>query len=91
MASHGATTAATLAEPLTPKQTVSPLIEEAQADVSGLIDTLANRVGEQHLYRFAPVASDVPERSVHRMDKDALVASLFLMDRPHVTAKGDPP
>jgi hypothetical protein len=23
--------------------------------------------------------------------KDALVASLFLMDRPHVTAKGNPP
>ena len=31
-----------------------------------LIDTLANRVGEQQLYRVAPVASDVPERSVRR-------------------------
>jgi hypothetical protein len=29
--------------------------------------------------------------SHHRMDKDALVASLFLMDRPHVKAKGNPP
>jgi hypothetical protein len=29
--------------------------------------------------------------SHHRMDKDALVASLYLMDRPHVTAKGNPP
>jgi protein ImuB len=59
--------AATLAEPLAPKQTISSLTEELEADVSGLIDTLANRVGEQRLYRFAPVASDVPERSVCRV------------------------
>ena len=59
--------AATLAEPLAPKQMISSLTEEPEADVSGLIDTLANRVGEQRLYRFAPVASDVPERSVQRI------------------------
>jgi protein ImuB len=59
--------AATLAEPLAPKQTISSLAGEPEADVSGLIETLANRVGEQHLYRFAPVASDVPERSVCRV------------------------
>jgi protein ImuB len=56
-----------LAEPLAPKQMISSLIEEPEADVSGLIDTLANRVGEQRLHRFAPVASDVPERSVQRI------------------------
>ena len=59
--------AATLAEPLAPKQTISSLTEEPEADVSGLIDTLSNRVGKQRLYRFAPVASDVPERSVCRV------------------------
>jgi protein ImuB len=59
--------AAPLAEPLPPKQTNFPLTEEAQADISGLIDTLANRVGLRRLYRFAPVASDVPERSVRRI------------------------
>jgi protein ImuB len=59
--------AATLAEPLAQKQTVSSLMEEPEADVSSLIDTLANRVGEYHLYRFAPVASDVPERSVQKI------------------------
>jgi protein ImuB len=59
--------AATLAEPLAPKQTISSLVEEPEADVSGLIDVLANRVGEKRLYRFAPVASDVPERSVQRV------------------------
>jgi protein ImuB len=59
--------AATLAEPLSPKQIISSLIEEPEADVSGLIDTLANRVGESRLYRLAPVSSDVPERSVQRV------------------------
>jgi protein ImuB len=59
--------AATLAEPLAPKQMISSLIEEPEANVSHLIDTLANRVGEDHLYRCAPVASDVPERSVQKI------------------------
>src|SRR5215831_9515295 len=59
--------AATLTEPLPPRQTNFSLTEEAQADVSGLIDTLANRVGHRQLYRFAPVASDVPERSVRQI------------------------
>jgi len=56
-----------LVEPLAPKQMISSLTEEPEADVSGLIDTLANRVGEQRLYRFSPVASDVPERSVQKI------------------------
>ena len=62
--------AATLAELLAPKQmspSLTSLTEEPEVDVSDLIDTLANRVGEQHLYRFAPVASDVPERSVQKI------------------------
>jgi protein ImuB len=63
--------AATLAEPLAPRQIISSLTEEPEADITGLIDTLANRVGEKRLYRFAPVASDVPERSVMRVDPAA--------------------
>jgi protein ImuB len=59
--------AAILAEPLPPKQTNFSLAGEAEADISGLIDILANRVGHRRLYRFAPVASDVPERSVRRV------------------------
>lgn len=61
------TLAATVAEPLERKQTVSSLVEESVADVSDLIDTLMNRVGERAIYRLAPVASDVPERSVCRI------------------------
>jgi protein ImuB len=63
--------AATHAEPLAPRQMISALTEEPEADVTGLIDTLANRIGHQRLYRFAPVASDVPERSVVRVDPAA--------------------
>ncbi len=59
--------AATLAEPLANTQHVASLVEPAVPDVSGLIDTLANRVGERKLYRIAPVASDVPERSVRKV------------------------
>jgi protein ImuB len=59
--------AATAAEPFETKQTISSLVDEPEADVSGLIDILSNRVGENRLYRFAPVASDVPERSVQRI------------------------
>lgn len=58
---------ATLAEPLAERQTVSSLTGEAEPDLSGLIDTLVNRVGAKAVYRFAPVASDVPERSVRRI------------------------
>ncbi|WP_279483925.1 DNA polymerase Y family protein [Aureimonas sp. SK2] len=66
------TLAATHAEPLGAAQVVSSLVEEPEADVSGLVDLLANRIGERMLYRFAPVASDVPERSVTRVEPMAL-------------------
>ena len=56
--------AAILVEPLRDRQTISSLVEEPQADISDLIDVLANRVGENRLCRFTPVQSDVPERSV---------------------------
>lgn len=61
------TLAATVAEPLPLKQAVTSLVAEPEPDVSGLIDLLANRVGEQNLYRAAPVASDVPERAVRHI------------------------
>ncbi len=40
---------------------------EAEPDVSALVDRLANRLGADHVYRVAPVESDVPERSVRRV------------------------
>lgn len=55
------------AEPLRDTQTISSLVEAPEPDVSDLVDLLANRVGENRLYRFTPVQSDVPERSVARV------------------------
>lgn len=58
---------ATLAEPMGAKQVISSLAADPETDISGLVDTLANRIGEKRLYRFEPVDSDVPERSVARV------------------------
>ena len=58
---------ATLAEPLSLRQSASSLIEEETADIAGLVDVIANRIGARRLYRIAPVESDVPERSLRRI------------------------
>lgn len=58
--------AAIIAEPLADIQSASSLIEEQVTDVTPLIDVLGNR-GGQRIFRVAPVASDVPERSVQRI------------------------
>lgn len=59
------TLVAIMAEPLEERQVASSLVEESVTDISPLIDILGNR--GQRLYRVAPVASDVPERSVVRI------------------------
>jgi protein ImuB len=61
------TLTALVAEPLTYRAVSTSLTEAAAPDVSGLIDTLANRMGEERLYRVAPVESDIPERAVKRV------------------------
>jgi protein ImuB len=61
------TLTAPIAEPLSYRSAASSLVETPAPDVSGLIDTLSNRIGEQHLYRYAPVESDIPERAVRRI------------------------
>lgn len=61
------TLTATITEPLGRRQLASSLIEAASPDLSSLIDTLANRIGARAVYRMAPVASDIPERSVCRV------------------------
>ncbi|PDT15416.1 nucleotidyltransferase [Rhizobium sp. J15] len=58
--------AASMVEPLDDRQIVSGLVEAAEVDVTSLIDILGNR-GTLRIYRLAPVASDVPERSVQRI------------------------
>src|ERR1700709_2491687 len=61
------TLAAPAAEPLTAGPAATSLSDVAEPDVSGLIDTLTNRVGAERLYRLAAVESDVPERSVRKV------------------------
>ncbi|MGJ5175535.1 Y-family DNA polymerase [Bradyrhizobium oligotrophicum] len=58
---------ATLAEPLAERQTLTVMVDDSVPDVSDLVDTLINRVGERSLYRAEPVATEVPERSVRRI------------------------
>src|SRR6185312_16720159 len=58
-----------LTEPLAYAQATASLsaAEEPGADVSALVDRLANRLGPTRLWRAALVESDVPERSVRRV------------------------
>ncbi len=58
-----------LTEPLGPTQTVTSLDASVKTiDVTGLVDVLVNRLGSAKVYRLAPVDSDVPERSVRKVD-----------------------
>jgi len=60
---------AVMAEPLEEAQKSSALVEDEMTDVTPLIDIYGNR--GNRVYRVAPVASDVPERSVKRISAAA--------------------
>lgn len=60
------TLVAIIAEPLEELQKSSTLVDEEVTDVSPLIDIYGNR--GHRVYRLAPLASDVPERSVQRIN-----------------------
>ena len=63
-------------DPLTPQPVPSNLLaEEQSADLACLIDRLAVRLGWRRLFRFAAAESDVPERSVRRIDPTAIDSS----------------
>jgi protein ImuB len=66
--------AVTSVEPLATSQTISSLIEETAADVTGLIDIFANRLGSRCLYQMAPAQSNLPERSFVRVSPTAPVS-----------------
>ncbi|WP_066625637.1 Y-family DNA polymerase [Brevundimonas vesicularis] len=61
------TLAASAAEALDWRPAAARLGAELTPDVSMLVDTLANRIGADRLYRLAPVESDVPERSTRKV------------------------
>ncbi len=58
---------APLVDRLDARQLVAGLDAPPEADLSGLVDTLINRLGAERLYRIAAVDSDVPERSTRRI------------------------
>lgn len=59
------TLVAVISEPLGDIQRSTSLVDEQVTDITPLIDVFGNR--GQRVYRLAPVASDVPERSVRRI------------------------
>ncbi|WP_320197420.1 Y-family DNA polymerase [Agrobacterium sp. rho-13.3] len=59
------TVSAVMTQPLQEEQRSSELTTDQDDDITPLIDIYGNR--GQRVYRFAPVASDVPERSVARI------------------------
>jgi protein ImuB len=63
------TLVAVMTQPLDEEQRSSSLVEEETTDITPLIDILGNR--GQRVYRVTPVASDVPERCVQRIDPAA--------------------
>ena len=60
------TLSAPVTEPLS-FRTVSNLGDAPAPDVAALVDILANRVGEERLYRLTGRDSDVPERSIDKV------------------------
>jgi protein ImuB len=58
---------ATLAEPFAHRQLAIQDGSRREPELSTLVDTLANRLGPERLYRIAVRESDLPERSVRRI------------------------
>jgi len=63
--------AAPMAEPLPWRPVATDLTQPPEPDLADLVDTLTNRIGAGRLYRVTPAQSDVPERSVRRIDPTA--------------------
>ncbi len=68
---------ASFTDSLGARQVLSDVCTEgAGADLSALVDALANRLGAEKVFKLAPVESDVPERSVRRVGPLARVAGV---------------
>ena len=58
---------ASVVESLGSSQLTNQAVGQDEPDLSALVDRIANRIGEQHLYRLAPAESDIPERALRRV------------------------
>jgi protein ImuB len=81
------------ADALVPVQAVARLTaaDAEEPDIAPLIDRLANRLGTGHVYRVAPVDSDVPERSVRRVQAQEGGRQRWPADLPRPVRLLDPP
>ncbi len=86
------TLTASIAEPLDYRSAATSLIEPTTPDLSDLVDTLANRMAHGRLYRCAPTQSEVPERSITRIEPLAPpVGVTWPADWPRPARLLDPP
>ncbi len=82
---------ATLAEPLGARQLGSGLAHEAAPDLTALVDTLMNRLGQDQIFRAEPVESDIPERSQARIPPLARTTGKTWPNLPRPARLFDPP
>jgi protein ImuB len=75
------------AESLVPVQLTTMEVQEP--DLAPLIDRLSNRLGPERVYRVAPVDSDVPERSVRKVQVQ--MGGTWPTDLPRPVRLLDPP
>jgi protein ImuB len=84
--------AATACDALGARQSVSDLAAlRSEPDLSLLVDTLANRLGADRVFKLAPVESDLPERSVRRVPPLARAAADWPEDLPRPARLISPP
>ena len=79
------------ADPLGFQQAAIALRGPAEVDLAPLIDRLTNRLGEDCVYRLAPVESDVPERSVRLVPAMMKIMASWPADWPRPVRLFHPP
>ena len=80
-----------VSDPLGFMQTASALVTNPSPDLAPLVDRLTNRLGDTGVYRVAPVESDVPERSVYRIQALVRITGIWPSDLPRPVRLLDPP
>lgn len=89
---EAASLAATRTEQFAARQlAVRDIDENARPELGPLVDLIANRIGSKRLYRVAPVESDIPERTEHRVAALSPTLGLSWHDGPRPTVMLNPP
>jgi protein ImuB len=81
----------TAADPHAPQQVATSLFDAPDCDLAPLLDRLANRIGASRLYRLAPIASHIPERSVRRVPATDPVHGAWPLHMPRPVRLLEPP